>query len=110
MDGNLNKDLDENLARITQKTEDPKSNKGNLTFPLHTVNVIDLNCKVIKKVATLLFYINPRPFSGLSPPFLARFCTPLSDSILERSYPLPLIRGGKGGSNYEFSLCLSQEE
>ena len=34
------------------KTEDPKSNKGNLTFPPYTVNVIELNCKVIKKVAT----------------------------------------------------------
>ena len=48
MDGNLNKDLDENLAWLVQKTEDPKSNKGNLTFPTHTVNVIELNCKVIK--------------------------------------------------------------
>ena len=36
MDENLNKDLDENLAWQTQKTEDPKSNKGNLTFPTHT--------------------------------------------------------------------------
>ena len=33
MDGNLNEDLDENLAWLTQKTEDPKSNKGNLTPP-----------------------------------------------------------------------------
>ena len=73
MDGNLNKDLDENLAWLTHKTEDPKSNKGNLTFPPLTVNVVELNCKVIKKVATPPplppptphFYINP-PFSGLS--------------------------------------------
>ena len=43
------KDLDENLPWLTQKTEDPKSNKGNLTFT-HTVNVIELNCKVINKV------------------------------------------------------------
>ena len=42
---NLNEDLDENLAWQTQKTEDPKSNKGNLTFPPHTVNGIELNCK-----------------------------------------------------------------
>ena len=35
-------DLDENLAWLTQNTEDPKSNKGNLTFPPHTVNVIEL--------------------------------------------------------------------
>ena len=26
------KDLDENLAWLTQKTEEPKCNKGNLTF------------------------------------------------------------------------------
>ena len=31
----FNKDLDENLAWQTQKTEDLKSSKGNLTFP-HT--------------------------------------------------------------------------
>ena len=37
-----NKDLDENLAWLTQKTEDPKSNKGNLMFYPHTVNVIKL--------------------------------------------------------------------
>ena len=34
--------MDENLAWLTQNTEDPKSNKGNLTFPTHTVNVIEL--------------------------------------------------------------------
>ena len=33
MDENLNKDLDQNHAWQTQKTEDPKSNKGNLTPP-----------------------------------------------------------------------------
>ena len=37
-----NKDLYENLEWVTQKTEDPKSNKGNLTFPTHAVNVIEL--------------------------------------------------------------------
>ena len=31
----LDEKMDENLAWLTQKTEDPKSNKGNLTFP-HT--------------------------------------------------------------------------
>ena len=55
---NLDKDLDENLAWLTQITEGPKEkNKGNLTFPTHTVNVIELNCKVLN---------NP-PFSDLSP-------------------------------------------
>ena len=37
-----NKNLDQNLAWLTQKTEEPKSNKGNLTFPSHTVNIIEL--------------------------------------------------------------------
>ena len=37
-----NKDLNENLAWLIQKTEDPKSNKGNLTFPTQTVTVIEL--------------------------------------------------------------------
>ena len=32
---NLDKYLDENLSWLTQKTENPKSNKGKLTFP-HT--------------------------------------------------------------------------
>ena len=36
-----NKDLDENLAWLTQKTEDPKNNRGNLSFRTHTVNVIE---------------------------------------------------------------------
>ena len=33
-----NEDLDEDLAWLTEKTEDPKSNKGNITFhaPTHT--------------------------------------------------------------------------
>ena len=55
---NLDKDLDENLAWLTQKTEDLKSNKGNLTFPPHTINVIELNCKVLN---------NPPTFSDSSP-------------------------------------------
>ena len=37
-----NKDLDDNFDWLTQKTEDSKSNKGNLTFPAYTVNVIEL--------------------------------------------------------------------
>ena len=35
-DTRYNKDLDENLAWPTQKTKDPESNKGNLTFPTHS--------------------------------------------------------------------------
>ena len=44
----LNENVDENLAteKLTEKTEDPKNNKGNLTIPPHTVNIIELNCKV----------------------------------------------------------------
>ena len=34
--------MDENLEWLTQNTEGPKSNKGNLTFLPHTVNVIEL--------------------------------------------------------------------
>ena len=37
-----NKDLDENPTWLTQMTEDPKNNKGNLTPPPHTENVIEL--------------------------------------------------------------------
>ena len=37
-----NKNLDQNLAWLTQKTEEPKSNKGNLTFPSHIVNMTEL--------------------------------------------------------------------
>ena len=71
VDGNFNKDLDENLAWLTQKTEDLKSNKGNLTFLPHTVNVIELNCKIINKGAP-----PSPPFSGLSPPFLEKNLSP----------------------------------
>ena len=104
VDGNLNKDLDENLPWLTQKTEDPKSNKGNITFSPHTVNVIELNCKVIKKVAT------PLPISTLTPPFQVypplsskKFRTPPpNDSILGRSYPSSPLIIRTGGSNYDF--------
>ena len=34
--------MDENLEWLTQNTEDLKSNKGNFTFPPHTVNVIEV--------------------------------------------------------------------
>ena len=34
--------MDKNLEWLTQNTGDTKSNKGNLTFPTHTVNVIEL--------------------------------------------------------------------
>ena len=34
--------MDENLEWLTQNTEDPKGNRGNLTFPKQKVNVIEL--------------------------------------------------------------------
>ena len=55
--------MDENLAWLTQNTEDPKSNKGKLTSPPHTVNVIELQYN--KKVATP----PPPPISTSIPPF-----------------------------------------
>ena len=107
MDGNLNKDLDENLAWLTEKTEDPKSNKGNLNFLPQTVNVIELNCKVIKKVATPTFlHPPPPPFSGLSPLSRKTFCTPSPQvtQFLEGPTPSPLIGVGVGGGG-EVQLC-----
>ena len=67
--------MDENLAWLTQKTEDPKSNTGNFTFPSHTLNVIELWSN--KKVAT-----SP-PFQ-VYPLFLAKnFVLPQVDQFLE---------------------------
>ena len=92
-------DLDENLPWLTQKTEDPKSNKGNLTFPPNTVNVNELNCKVIKKVATPSpspnFYINPS-FSGLSPLSRKNAIAPQVTKYLEGPTP-PFNKEGGGG-------------
>ena len=106
MDGNLNKDLDDNLAGLTQKTEDPKSNKGNLTFPTHTVNVIELNCKIIKKVAIPPFLHQPPSFSGLSCLSSKKFRTPpsqVTQSLEDPTPHPPLMRGrqGGGGSNHD---------
>ena len=36
------KDLNNNLAWLTQKTEESKHNKGNFIFSPHTVNAIEL--------------------------------------------------------------------
>ena len=52
-----------------QKIEELKRNKGNFTFPTHTINVIELQSN--RKVATFHFYINATPhpphFSESSP-------------------------------------------
>ena len=59
------------------------------------VNAIKLNCKVVKKVATPHFYINP-PFQ-FYPPFLAKNFVP----------PQVTQFWGEGGSNYGFIYVLS---
>ena len=94
-----NKDLDENLAQLTQKTEDPKSNKGNLTHPLpppsrHTERVNVIEMKSIKKEATPHFYINSH-FSGLSS-FLAKHFVKT----------LPVTQFFEGPTGGWFQLCL----
>ena len=87
-----NKDLDQNLAWLTQKTKEPKSNKENFTFLSHTVNMIELQSN--KKVATPLFLLQPPPpFTGLSPLSSKKSCTPQVTQFLE-GLILPLIRGG----------------
>ena len=84
--------MDENLEWLTQKPEDPKSNKGNLTYPPHTVNV---EVATHPPISTLI-----PPFQ-VYPPFLAKtFCTPSSDSIFGRSYPLHRLLKRWGRSNY----------
>ena len=63
--------------------------KGYLTFPTPRVNVTELNCKVVKKVASP----SPNLPFQVYPPFLARnFVQP----TFGRSYPFPLITGGRG--------------
>ena len=93
--------MDENLEWLTQKTEDSKSNKGNLTFPTHTVNVIELSGN--KKVTTPPFLHQPPPFR-IYPLFLAKnFEPPQVTQFLKGPTLLPLKRGGGGGSNYDHS-------
>ena len=36
------KDMDDNLAWLTQKTEEPKGNKGKFTFPTLRVNAFEM--------------------------------------------------------------------
>ena len=83
--------MDENLKWLTQNTEDPKSNKGNLTFPTHTVNVIEL--KSSKEVVTLDLYINTsacQVYHPLSPP-PPSFPPPLSFNGKNNHLLLPLL-------------------
>ena len=78
--------MDENLAWLTQNTEDAKSNKGNLIFSTHTVNVIELSSN--KKVATSHFYTNP-PFQ-VYPPFQAKKLVPPLVTQCSQGPPPPL--------------------
>ena len=68
------------------------------------VNVIELNCKVVKKFVTPSISTANPPFQ-VYPHFLAKIFlppSPPSNSIFGRSYPLPpsLLKGG-------FQLCIS---
>ena len=56
-------------------------------------HAIELNCKIVKKVAT------PPLFSGLSPISSKKISHPPSDSIFGSPTPSPLLIR-KGGSNY----------
>ena len=69
-----NKDLDKNLAGLTRKTEDPKGNKGNLTFPSHTLNVIEMQSNKKVKSGNSSF-LNQHPFPGLYPISRKSLCT-----------------------------------
>ena len=92
-------DLDENLAWLTQMTEESKCNTANFTFFPHT-QYMQLNCKVIRK------WQLPSPISISTPlfqgylPFLAKFLVPPE---YQTSYPIPPPpptfnkRGGGGG-------------
>ena len=62
--------MDENLEWLTQKTEDLKSNKGNLTPPhthTHTVNVTELQSN--KKMTTPTPFLHQTPFFRFIPLF-----------------------------------------
>ena len=91
--------MDESLEWLTQNTEDPKSNKRNLTFPTRTHSKCDWTVKYWKSGKPpppfLLFLHQPPPFQ-VYPPFLAKiFISPPSDSIFGRSYPF----------NFSFTFC-----
>ena len=74
--------VNENLAWLTQKTEN--------------VNAIEQNCKVVKKVATAPFLHQPSPpFSGLSPLSSKKNCTPPQvTQVLEGPTPHPPLKEG----------------
>ena len=78
--------MDQNLAWLTQKTEDPKSNKENLTFSTHTkYDWTENNKKVVTPPPD--FYINP--VTGLSPLSSKNFSSP--------TQVIQFSEGGGGG-------------
>ena len=75
---------------------------ANSRLKIENVNMIELNCKVVKKVATPHFYINPH--FQVYPPLLANNFVPQVTQFQEGPtpplpHPPPLIR--EGGSNYD---------
>ena len=95
--------MDQNLAWLTQKTEEPKSNKGNLTFPSHTVNMIELQSN--KKWQPFPWFLHQRHFIGLSPLSSKKFST-LSKVTQFSEGPTPcLIRGGGGRGVPTKEMC-----
>ena len=83
--------MDENLARLTQKTEEPKGNEGNFTFPTQRVIVI-ANCNVIKKSQSPIS-TSTSPFQVYPPIIAKNLIPPQVAQFLEGPTPI-LIRGG----------------
>ena len=98
--------MDKNLAWLTQKTEERKSNKGNFTFPKQRVYVTEL--QINKKVATPPFLNQALFFS-----FLSKHLVPSPPKVTQfffRTFlpKIPLIKGAKGCSNYGMGLDISE--
>ena len=86
--------MDESLAWLTQKTEEPKYNKGNFTPPNPLTH----------SKCNWNFYTNPPPppFSELSPLSKKIFDTPQVIQFLEG--PTPLWEGGRRRGDHHSSL------
>ena len=95
--------MDKNLAWLTQKIEQSKSNKGNLTFPSHTVNIIELQGN--KKVTTPAFPHHPPPPLQVYPPFLTKNFVPPSKWLNFGKVLSPPFISGEGGVQLWFIQC-----
>ena len=78
--------MDENLAWLTQKTEEPKCNKGNFTFPPNTQWMQFESSNLPVSTSTPLF-------QGYPLPFLAKFLVPLPSQVTQ-FLEGPYWRGG----------------